>query len=499
MKQPRMGASVVLCGAGLVAAGIVLGALITGNMDWLPSSSADDRLASTYAREAALSNGQSPFVAVADAVLPAVVSVDTKRVITRTVNDPFRDMLRQFFGEEMFEDQPGGSQQQEYEIPGSASGFILDSRGYVLTNNHVVQGADEIEVTLTDGRQFDAEIVGRDPSTDVAVLKIAGENLPTLELGDSDELRVGDWAIAIGNPLELKGTVTVGVVSALGRADLQIRGGAPLYQDFIQTDASITFGNSGGPLVNIKGQVVGVNAAVNASVSGIGFAIPINIAKDVAESLIDEGKVVRGYLGVVPQEITPALAEAKELGDTRGVIIAAVEDGTPAGKAGLKSGDVVLELAGVTITDVNQFRRVVAGVRPGESVDVLVLRDGKEKRLSATLEERPDSETAAGESEAEEVETWLGLEVVGLDDPMARRSNIEASRGVLVVNVEPRSPAADAGIEAGDVVLEISDREIQDLDDYARAAKDLAGAGRAIAFLIQRGSAKYFVAVEPEE
>ncbi len=304
MRQMRMGAGAVIGGSILVAAGLVLGGLITANCGWSPNTSAEEPSTVGLSREAAFFGGRSPFVAVADAVLPAVVSVDTKRVI-KTADDPFREMLREFFGERMFQENQDQQPETEYEIPGSASGFIFDARGYVLTNNHVVQGADEIEVTLTDGRTFDAKIVGRDPSTDVAVLKIEGDDLPALTLGDSDKLRVGDWAIAVGNPLELKGTVTVGVVSALGRADLQIRGGTPLYQDFIQTDASITFGNSGGPLVNIEGEVVGVNAAVNAAVSGIGFAIPINIAREVAESLVDKGKVVRGYLGIVPQEITP--------------------------------------------------------------------------------------------------------------------------------------------------------------------------------------------------
>jgi len=492
-----MGAGVVIGGVVLVAAGLVLGGLITANCGWSPNSSAEEGSSVSMSKEAALFGGRSPFVAVADAVLPAVVSVDTKRVI-QAADDPFREMLRQFMGERMFQDSPGEQPQTEYEIPGSASGFIFDARGYILTNNHVVQGADEIEVTLTDGRTFDAEIVGRDPSMDVAVIKIKGDDLPSVKLGDSDGLRVGDWAIAVGNPLELKGTVTVGVVSALGRADLQIRGGSPLYQDFIQTDASITFGNSGGPLVNIDGEVVGVNAAVNAAVSGIGFAIPINIAREVAESLVDKGKVVRGYLGIVPQEITPALADAKGLDDTQGIIVAAVEAGTPAADAGIESGDVVLEFAGTEIKSVNQFRRVVAGVTPGEKVAVAVLRDGEAKHLTATLRERPDETAAAEEAKPQSEEKWLGLEVVGLDDPIARRAQVSAATGVLVVAVEPRSPAADAGLAAGDVILEIGSRDIAGLDDYQAATKAFDSSKRAIAFRIQRGDAKYFVAVERE-
>jgi serine protease Do len=497
MGQMKMGPGAVIGGAVLVAAGLVLGGLITANCGWSPSTSAEEPSTVGLSREAAFFGGRSPFVTVADAVLPAVVSVDTKRVI-KAGDDPFREMLRDFFGERMFRENPGEQPQNEYEVPGSASGFIFDARGYVLTNNHVVEGADEIEVTLMDGRTFDAEIVGRDPSTDVAVIRIQGDDLPTLKLGDSDELRVGDWAIAVGNPLELKGTVTVGVVSALGRADLQIRGGSPLYQDFIQTDASITFGNSGGPLVNIDGEVVGVNAAVNAAVSGIGFAIPINIAREVAESLVDKGKVVRGYLGIVPQEITSALAEAKGLESTQGIIVAAVEPGTPAAEAGIESGDVIVAFAGTEIKSVNQFRRTVAGVGPGEKVAVAVLRDGEAKNLTATLRERPDETAAAGEPAPRSEEKWLGIEVVGLDDPMARRAQVSAATGVLVVAVEQRSPAADAGLAAGDVILEIGSRDIADLEGYQSAVKALGGSNRAIAFRIQRGDARYFLAVKPE-
>jgi serine protease Do len=497
MIRVRAGAGAVLGGAALVAAGIVLGSIVTARCGWSPDSSADESVQVAASREAALFGGRSPFVAVADAVLPAVVSVDTKRMVT-VGSDPFRGMLRDFFGDRMYRDYFGEEREQEYEVPGSASGFIFDAEGLVLTNNHVVQGADEIEVTLTDGRVFDAEIVGRDPSTDVAVLRIKGDDLPVLKLGDSDRLKVGDWAIAVGNPLELKGTVTVGVVSALGRADLQIRGGTPLYQDFIQTDASITFGNSGGPLVSIEGDVVGVNTAVNAAVSGIGFAIPINIAREVAESLVDRGKVVRGYLGIIPQEISPDLADAKGLKGTHGVIVASVEDDTPAADAGIETGDVITQFAGTDITGVSQFRRVVAGVAPGKAVDVAIVRDGEAKRLTATLAERPDETAEAAEQEPEVEEEWLGIEAVGLDDAVAKRAGVSATKGVLIVGVEPGGPAARAGLESGDVILEIGDTAIADIGDYREAAKEHAGSARPVALRIQRGDSKYFVAVKPK-
>ena len=326
-------------GVALIIVGFVVGVVMTANCDLTPASNAQEDTGATLVPSVQMPVA-SPFVAVADAVLPAVVSVDTKRTVRRGT-DPFSDMFREFFGEEWYRRRFGDEDSEryrEYEVPGSASGFIYDRDGYILTNNHVVDGADEIEVALSDGREFSAEIVGQDPSTDIAVIKIDGDDLPTVNLGDSDDMRVGDWAIAVGNPLELEGTVTVGVISAKGRTDLNIRGGAPLYQDFIQTDASINFGNSGGPLVNIEGEVVGVNTAINASANGIGFAIPINLARNVAESLVSQGKVVRGYLGVVPQEITPELAEARDLQSTGGIMIANVQEDTPAHDAGLEAG-----------------------------------------------------------------------------------------------------------------------------------------------------------------
>lgn len=496
----RGSAGWVAGGVALVLAGVVVGFLITANYDLAPVSNAQEEsgVATAFAPSAA-AIGESPFVAVADEVLPAVVSVDTRRTVRRAQGrDPFRDMLRDFFGDQMFpyEDSPD-RQYREYEVPSSASGFIFDERGYIMTNNHVVNGADEIEVTLTDGREFSAEVVGQDPSTDIAVIRIDGDDLPSVRVGDSDGIRVGQWAIAIGNPLELSGTVTVGVVSAVGRADLQIRGGGPIYQDFIQTDASINFGNSGGPLVNIRGEVIGVNAAVNAAAQGIGFAIPINLAWEVADALVSDGKVVRGYLGVVPQDITSELAEAKDLDGLEGVLIASVERGTPADKAGLEPGDVVLKFAGVEIQNTPHFRRVVAGVAPNERVDVVIVRDGERRTLKAELEERPDD---YAEAEAEPVEdvTWLGINVVGLDDSIVDEFDLQATSGVLIVDVEPGSPAADGGLEVGDVIVRIGDRDVTGLRDYRSIMEDLEGRTKAIAFMVQRGEHTYFVAVKPE-
>jgi len=488
-------------GITLVAVGLILGVVITASTNFGPVSSAEDGAVSELpsgtvtGSYASLAMGRSPFSAVAEEVLPAVVSVDTKRTVRRST-DPFGDMFRDMFGDR----GRGGDDEQnyrEFEVPGSASGFIFDAAGYIMTNNHVVMGANEVEVTLTDGREFKATVIGQDPNTDIAVIKIEGDDLPWLRLGDSDDLRVGDWAIAVGNPLDLEGTVTVGVISAKGRVNLNIRGGAPLYQDFIQTDASINFGNSGGPLVNIEGEVIGVNSAVNAQADGIGFAIPINLAKGVSDALITEGKVVRGFLGVRPQEITRELAEASDLGDTEGVIISSVEPDTPADKAGIKPGDVITDFADVAITSVAQFRRVVASVTPGDEVKVGVVRDGQAKVLTAVLEERRDT-FVAEEPEEEDETRWFGLGVVGLDDPMVADIDIAADEGVLVVDVESGSPAEDAGIAPGDVILRVAGSSVEDLADYRDVMRDLEGRKKAIKVMVQRAEYTHFVAIKPE-
>jgi len=480
---------------------LILGVVITASTNLGPVSVAQEGASSerpsgtVTGSYASLAVGRSPFSAVADEVLPAVVSVDTKRTIRRST-DPFGDMFRDMFGDR----GRGGSDEEnyrEFEVPGSASGFIFDGAGYIMTNNHVVMGANEVEVTLLDGREFKATVVGQDPNTDIAVIKIEGDDLPSLRLGDSDDLRVGDWAIAVGNPLDLEGTVTVGVISAKGRVNLNIRGGAPLYQDFIQTDASINFGNSGGPLVNIEGEVIGINSAVNAQADGIGFAIPINLAKDVSEALISEGKVVRGFLGVRPQEITRELAEASDLGDTEGIIIASVEADTPASKAGIEPGDVITDFDGVSVTSVAQFRRAVAGVPPGDEVEVRIVRDGRAKVLTAVLEERRDT-FVAEEPEEEDETRWFGLGVVGLDDPLLADIDIAADEGVLVVAVENGSPAEDAGIAPGDVIKRVGDRAVEDLGDYRDVMKSLEGREKAIAVMVQRAEYTHFVAIKPE-
>ncbi len=317
-RQTIRAAKTLLVAGGLLVVGIVVGFILAGEWNLSPQSIAKENPTPV------VSALESPFTQIADRTLPAVVSIESKRKIDAGSGQSFEGPYGDFF-RRLFPDQPQGQGQPhpQMKIPSSGSGFIIDSGGHILTNNHVVRDASDITVTLSDHRKFKAKVVGADPSTDVAIILIEGAGpLPVVPLGDSDEIRIGDWAIAIGNALgELDGTLTVGVVSAKGRSNLSIVGGSPAYQYFIQTDASINFGNSGGPLLNIRGEAIGINTAINPSGEGIGFAIPINLAKNIAKQLIASGKVTRGYLGIMPQELTPELAETWGIRNTKGILV----------------------------------------------------------------------------------------------------------------------------------------------------------------------------------
>jgi serine protease Do len=375
------------------------------------------------------------------------------------------------------------------------------TNGYIITNNHVVARAEEVTVTLSDGVELKAKVIGQDPHTDVAVVKVDPKDydgvLPSLDFGDSEEVRVGDWAIAVGNPFgQLAGTFTVGVISAKGRADLNIMGGSPAYQNFIQTDASINFGNSGGPLVNIRGEVVGMNTAINPAGQGIGFAIPINMARRVADDLIQKGRVVRGYLGIYPQELTPELAESMDVSGVEGILIGQVVEATPAEQAGLKTGDIITKLNGMTVSDVNEFRIRVADLPVGDKIRLDVIRDGDSKRIDVVLEERPDTFVAPAPGEALP-EDWAGIRTEGIDTLAGRRLvDDPGEEGVVVVGVEPGSPADDAGIQTGDVIKEVGNMEIADLEDYVAAVKKYE-TKKAVAILLKRGEQTLYVGVRP--
>lgn len=484
----------------MVGLSLLLGCQSTG-------SRAEDAPATTVQRE--LGAGQpvvrggleaSPFVDVAARVMPAVVSVDTKRNLEGGGSLEFEEPFGRIFRDLI----PDFQQRRDQQVPGFASGFIVDRRGYVVTNNHVISDAKEITVRLIDGREFVATVVGSDPNTDIAVLKIETEGEPpVVNLGDSDAIRVGDWAIAVGNPFgRLDGTVTVGVISAKGRAALNIVGGTPALQDFIQTDASINFGNSGGPLVNIRGEAVGMNTAINPLGQGIGFAIPINLVKHVTDEIIRYGKVAWGYMGIFPQEITRDIAEAMSVDPKSGILVGSVVEDGPAAKAGVKTGDIILEFNGETVGNVDQFRLKVAQAGVGKDVPLTVLRDGDRKRYTVKLGERPGEVAQAGQSEQREAKAeWLGLAV---DDATGVRGRqyapADADRGVVIVGVTQGGPAGEAGLAPGDMIEEINGEAVTNVSKYNGLVEFAKTRGdKPVLFLIRRDGASRFVAVKPRQ
>ncbi|MFQ5600007.1 MAG: trypsin-like peptidase domain-containing protein [Candidatus Krumholzibacteriia bacterium] len=438
----------------------------------------------------------SPFARVAEMVSPAVVFVEVHKssAVRRRSRGPFEDFFHDFMPRN----------RGPREMPSSGSGFVMSERGHIMTNNHVIDGADELTATFLNGESYACEIVGQDPRTDVAVIRIIepsrdGKPFPALMIGDSDEILIGDWAIAVGNPFgsQLAGTVTVGVVSAKGRSDLNIMGAEIDLQDFIQTDASINFGNSGGPLVNIRAEVIGINSALNTQGQGIGFAIPINLAAYVAHQLIAHGRVRRAFLGVRPVELTRELAEGKDWDVLSGILITDVIEGSPAEKAGLRPNDVILEYEGRPVTQATQFRILVAGTDVGKSVELKVYRDGKYLDLEVTLSELDEETLARGQRPAPE--NWLGIRVqdVGSKPVRERFGLLDEDHGVVITEVEQDGPAAEKGLEPGSVILEIINREIGGLSDYNRIREDLQDRRKPITLKIKEGGTVRYVALTP--
>ncbi|MBN2016530.1 MAG: trypsin-like peptidase domain-containing protein [Candidatus Cloacimonetes bacterium] len=427
-------------------------------------------------------DGHSPFVKIVDDLIGTVVNIKVEWEVSNNYKQysspfPFNDDFFKFFFP-----QPDNKRRSI----GYGSGFIFRKEGkevYILTNNHVVGKSDDAKITVTlhDQMEYNAEVVGLDDKTDVAVIKIEvekGADIAIAPLGDSDWIKVGDWVIAIGNPFSenLQGTVTTGVVSAKGRANLNFGEDSPMYQDYIQTDAAINPGNSGGPLVDINGNVIGINAAIS-SVSGgnigIGFAIPINIVKALIDDLIDKGFVERAYLGILPQEVTPALQKSLDLPNLEGVLIGKVEDDTPAEKAGLKKRDVIIEFDGEPVKNINKFRLMVANKQVGDKISMTILRDGKKITKTAQLEAYPDTVVAAKSPSKEDGKAWLGIEVKSLDSDFAKQLNLKIDKGVIISKIDVDSPAYDSNLNVGDVILELGDEEIESTKDYNKAVEKL--------------------------
>ncbi len=394
---------------------------------------------------------------------------------------PFGDLFEHFFRQ-----MPQAPRQ--YQRQGAGSGVIISDDGYILTNNHVVEGAEELSVTLNDKNEYKAKIVGRDPKTDLAVLKIEVDGkLPAATLGDSEHLRVGEWVLAIGNPFGLSHTVTSGIVSAKGR----IIGAGP-YDDFIQTDASINPGNSGGPLFNMEGEVVGINTAIIPQGQGIGFAIPVNTAKPLIPQLVDKGEVSRGYLGVNIQTITKDLATALKINEEKGALVADVFPDTPALEAGIKRGDVIIKFDGKEVMDSHDLPTMVAATPVGEKVKLTLVRDGKKKKITVKIGELPSDETLAQKSGSTDDDKW-GLMLKDLDPTTAHRLGVD-DKGVLVANVQPGSPADQAGLRRGDVIVEINQKKV---DTIKEAKKQIHKAeDDALLLLIKRGQGSFYAALK---
>ncbi len=426
---------------------------------------------------------------------PSVVNISTVKIIKgrRLVpswpfrgpfgqNDPFKDFFDRFFKDQI---------PKEYRQKALGSGFIIDREGHILTNNHVVEQTDEIMVKLADEKEYSAKIIGRDPKTDLALIKIDTDHeLVPLPLGDSDKLEVGDWVVAIGNPFGLGNTVTCGIVSAKYR---HIGTGA--YDNFIQTDASINPGNSGGPLLNTKGEVIGINTAIfsqSGGSIGIGFAIPINMAKDLLPQL-KKGKVVRGWLGVMIQKITPELKEKLGLKDEKGALVADVTRGGPADKAGIKRGDVIISFDGKKIEEMNDLPYIVASTPVNKVVTVEVIRKGKNKKFRVKIGRLKEE----GKAQAEETEgkPELGMTVEQLTPQLAQRLGVRESTGLVVVQVEASSPAAEAGIMARDIILEIDQEPLHNLDEFHKKIGKY-DKGDTILFLIKRGDATLYLTLK---
>ncbi|WP_224984297.1 DegQ family serine endoprotease [Geomonas agri] len=440
-------------------------------------------LSSVFSTVAGAATLTPDFAKLAKKLKPAVVNISTSKTIAMKKRqhpggDPFQEYFEKFFE---------APHQQPRKQQSMGSGFIISDDGYIITNNHVIKDADDIKVKLSDGREFKGEIKGRDDKLDLALVKIeAKDHLPVAPLGDSDKMEVGDWVMAIGNPFGLSQTVTAGIISAEGR----VIGSGP-YDDFIQTDASINPGNSGGPLFNTDGEVIGINTAIVAGGQGIGFAIPINMAKEILPQLKESGKVTRGWLGVSVQMVTQDLAKSFGMETEQGALVAEVMKDSPAEKAGVKGGDIILEYDGHTIKDMAELPRRVAATPVGKKVKLVVLRDGKQVPLQVTVEklkEGAEDEVAAVTGDR------LGLKVTDLTPERAQHMRLQGEKGVVVTDVQADSLAEKAGIVGGDLIREINGVRIASVKEYSKAIAGVKKGGY-LKMLLRRGEASLFVAL----
>jgi len=433
------------------------------------------------------------FADLAERLKPSVVNIRTTKTITTgrrgTQRSPFGEgtPFDRFFGDDFFKRFFGDVPRREFKQRSLGSGFIISKDGYIFTNYHVVEKSDKILVKLSDGKEYEATIVGKDKNTDIALLKIKQRNsLPVAILGDSAKLRVGDWVIAIGNPFGLNQTVTAGIVSAKGRVI-----GAGPYDDFIQTDASINPGNSGGPLFNLAGEVVGINTAIVAQGQGIGFAIPINMANQILPDLKTKGKVARGWLGVSIQDITEDIAKSLKLKTQEGVLVADVFKGDPADKAGIQTGDVIIAVNGKKVKDTHELLIIVAGIKVGGTVKVNIVRDGTEKVFTVRIAERPERERLAKRERSGE---FFGMAVQEITPEIADHLGLTDTKGIIVSDVKQGGPAEQAGIQPGDIILQVNRAKTSSLKEY-KIEMSKPDAEKSVLLYIKRNESKFFVII----
>ena len=455
---------------------------------------------------------QEAFANVAEAVKPAVVNISAVQILKTQVpyyqfyfGDPFEEFFDEFFGRPGEKRPQPKSREVERKAEATGSGVIIDPQGYILTNYHVIAGAEEIKVTLSNGeeKKYDGKVIGKDSTSDLAVIEIkAKEKFPAAKLGDSDKIRIGDWAIAIGSPFGLKQTLTVGVISAK-RQSLYVEGKE--YRDMIQTDASINRGNSGGPLVNIKGEVIGINTAIYAPTgvfAGVGFAIPINNAKEILDELIEKGKVVRGWLGIEIREVDEVIAKQFSLPDTKGVLVNRVIENSAAEKGGMNRGDVIVKIEDHKVERVRDLQEVVARTKPGKKVKVVVIREKKEIALDIKLAEMPETigEAKVKEEKEEtgegEVEQWLGMKVETLTPALAKNYGIEDGKGVVIVEIEIGSKAEEMGVVEGDLIRSINRQSTGDLKEFKKVVKQVDLSQGVIFDIVRRGRPAYITYME---
>ena len=480
LKSRRFGVKTL---SGVAMSLFFAGLLVSSGLNWTAPAGAEHPVAAVQA-----STDQqpmtSPFTALAKELTPAVVNIKVSKV--EKTGSPFPNMPGGPFGG--FFNHPQIPENRP--VQGAGSGVIINSNGTILTNNHVVEGAKEVTVTLADKQELKAEIVGRDPKTDLAVLKIsAAKNLPAADLGNSDQLQVGDWVLAVGNPFGLNSTVTSGIVSAKGRVI-----GAGPYDDFIQTDASINPGNSGGPLFNMKGEVVGINTAIISGGQGIGFAIPVNTAKPLIPQMVEKGKVTRGYLGVNIQTVTPELASALKLQDAKGVLVADVISGAPADKAGIKRGDVIVAFDGKPVQDSHELPALVAATPVGREAQVTVVWDGKEQQVLVKVAALDSDETTSDEPRQQAQGKW-GLQLQDLNSQLAKQLGLKVDQGALVVAVQSGSPADEAAIQQGDVILEVNREPVKSVKEVKEMIAK-AGDKDSLLLLVQSEQGKHYVVLK---